>query len=817
MAGSNPTPLLLVGGHLSRKDNQGWGEEGSQPSLIDVTPYFRGEFTQKITRGPHMRITTCSLVALAATGVTLPAVAQPGSNELSEGAFVKESQPQTASETAARRSRLASADGPVSRKAQAAKSSSSGDLEEVIVTAQKRSENLQDVPMPVTVLAMDKLVNNNQVRFEDYYSTIPGVSVTPSMGQSFKATMRGLSSGDISENPTVAVTIDDIPYGSATRWGGGQQIPDVDPGDLARIEVLRGPQGTLYGASSLGGLIKFVTVDPSTEGFSGRIQVGASGAQNSNDVGYTTRGSVNIPLSDGAAIRASAFVRQDPGYIDNILLGKRDANGVTSKGGRLAALWNITEALTAKFSAQVQRIETEGAPRGELTGDNPTQSKAFGDGAYTKDVQAFGATLTAKMGTAELTSVTAYDIFENKGTSNITPVIGYRQEYRTHKLSEELRLAMPLGQRVDWLLGAFYTKEDPAEWLEDLPMVDPTSYRYFTPSPLFYHAEFTTTHNEYALFSSLLFNVTDRFDVQVAGRQAHYDQDFYQIFYGVLVGAFNGGNTHPTPYDTSIKEDAFTYLVTPRFKITPDLMVYARFASGYRTGSPNSKLVPINLPIVKPDTTRNYELGLKGNFFDRKLTLDASVYYIDWKDIQLNAGVRATTASGDIWAAAIINGSRAKSQGVELSVTLRPLESLNGTLWVALNDGTLTEDIPSNVRLEGHSGDRLPDGARLSGGLSLEQRFVVTQDVTGYLGGTVSYQGRRSGPFQFKDVGVPRRVVRPYGRTDLSGGVQFGDWDVGVYCNNVFNRFESWSPDPVFGDRLISQPRSFGMSLTRTF
>src|ERR1700736_5040788 len=133
-------------------------------------------------------------------------------------------------------------------------------------------------------------------------------------------------------NPTVGITVDDMPFGSSTISGGGLVVPDFDPGDLSRIEVLRGPQGTLYGASSLGGLIKYVTVDPSTDRLSGNIQAGGLDTHNSKDAGYLFRGAANAPISDTVAVRASVFARQDPGFIDNVRTGQRGVNQAEAEG-----------------------------------------------------------------------------------------------------------------------------------------------------------------------------------------------------------------------------------------------------------------------------------------------------------------------------------------------------------------------------------------------------------------------------------------------------------------------------------------------------
>ena len=167
-------------------------------------------------------------------------------------------------------------------------SSSSNALQEVFVTAQKREERLLDVPIPVSVVDTTSLTVNNQVKLTDFYSEVPGLSIAPSTMSSQTISIRGITTGAVGSgppnpSPIVAVTVDDVPFGGS--GGGDQLVPDFDPGDLARIEVLRGPQGTLYGASSMGGLVKFVTVDPSLAGVSGRVEAGSNSVQTAMNLG----------------------------------------------------------------------------------------------------------------------------------------------------------------------------------------------------------------------------------------------------------------------------------------------------------------------------------------------------------------------------------------------------------------------------------------------------------------------------------------------------------------------------------------------------
>src|SRR6185437_3304634 len=172
--------------------------------------------------------------------------------------------------------------------------------------------------------------------------------------------IRGITTGGFT-TPTVGVVVDDVPFGGA-GINYGFEAPDLDPSDIARVEVLRGPQGTLYGDSSMGGLIKYVTVAPSTERLSGQMQAGLEGVRNGDQVSYNVRGSINLPLSDTAALRASGFERVDPGYIDNIVSDQRGVNRGTAYGGRVSLLWEPSADLSLRLNSLYQRARVDGSP-----------------------------------------------------------------------------------------------------------------------------------------------------------------------------------------------------------------------------------------------------------------------------------------------------------------------------------------------------------------------------------------------------------------------------------------------------------------------
>jgi len=708
------------------------------------------------------------------------------------------------------------------------KSSDAG-LEEVLVTAQKREERLQDVPVPVSTISTDALVENNQTRLQDYFSAVPGLNVTPvGNGGLTMISIRGISSGAYTP-ATVSITVDDVPTYSGLASVYGNVQPDLDPSDLARVEVLRGPQGTLYGASSMGGLIKYVTVDPSTTAVSGRVEAGTSTIHNGAELGYSFRGSANIPLSDTVAMRASAFTRQDPGYIDNPVLGKDGVNEDHVSGGRLSVLWRPSDNLSAKFSALYQDYKGDGQNDIDVptTGYPQTnglsglqQNYLRGTGGYEQKVQTYSAIVKAKVGIVDLVSVSGYTAdkwYNSQDFSFVAPSLAQSAFGVTgvalltygkdEKFTQEIRASMPLGSKLDWLVGAFYTHENyPGK--QSLPVVNPDTGAVvgsmgFDASP--------NTYIESAVFTDFTVHLTDRFDVQLGGRESRIEQ---QQNAPAIQGGLLFGPTLETQTPNSTT-NVFTYLLTPQYKVSPDLMVYARFASGFRAGQGFNiqHLTQPNIPAVQdPDKTKNYEIGVKGDVLNHTLSYDASVYYIDWKGIQLTL-VDPVDSTG--YGA---NGGGAKSEGVELAVEARPLPGLSIASWITYDEAVLTESLGADSTAYGPAGSRLPFGTRWSGNISLKQEFRITDSLTGFAGGAVSYVGDRMGAFLGDST--PRQNYPGYVRTDVNAGVNYGEYTANLYVNNLADRRGvsggGLGTTPVFAFQYI-QPRTIGLSLIARF
>jgi iron complex outermembrane recepter protein len=236
--------------------------------------------------------------------------------------------------------------------------------------------------------------------------------------------------------------------------------------------------------------------------------------------------------------------------------------------------------------------------------------------------------------------------------------------------------------------------------------------------------------------------------------------------------------------------------------------VYARAASGYRAGGPNTGIgVPSE---YRPDRTNNFEIGAKADVMDHRVSIDGSIYYIDWQDIQL----LAVANNGFNYFA---NAGGAESRGAELSIQARPIERLTLGAWIAWNDAELSKPFPEGSGTYGAVGDRLPYSSRFSASLSLQQSFVLTQSATGFAGASLSYVGRREGEFTST---AERQVYGGYAKADLRAGATYESWEVSVFVTNLLNRRGVLSGG--LGTTIpfafyVIEPRAAGLSLTKTF
>lgn len=697
-------------------------------------------------------------------------------------------------------------------------------LETVTVTASKRVERLKDVAGSVSALSADDLKSTGQVRLQDYAYQVPGLVVddTAGGGGFSQVYIRGVTTGS-GGNPTVGFYIDDTPFGSSTSLGLGECFPpDLDPSDLSQIEVLRGPQGTLYGAGSIGGLIKYVTARPDYDHYSGHLEVDGSAVEGGG-TGYGVRGSINVPLSDQVAIRASGFDRQDPGYIDNTLTGRTNVNSGQSYGGRFSLAAKLSQDWTIQASALVQNSSIDGTSVIDV--DSVTyqpvygalkQAHAFGSGNIAGSYGLYDLRVEGNLGWASFLSVSSYGRFTANGVTDLTsqygPTIGgmtglsdvglvIHDTLALNKVTQEFRLSSPSDQRLSWQVGAFYTNESNKVG-ETMPTYDAiTGHPLPAAVPLLEDWHDPNRYEEVAIYGDVTYKFTERFDVTGGLRYGYNSQRAVQTYDGLFVGGPGGATLRS-------HDNAITYLFTPRYRIDDHTLAYIRIASGYRPGGPNIVVSGVS-PGYDPDTVVNYEGGVKGDLFDGRVSYDIAGFYIDWSHIQL----RQVSSYGTQYFG---NAGAASSAGFEGSLVWSPIEGLDLSGNVSYTDASLGKDVPPP--LVGVTGDRLPYTPRWSGQFSADYRFPLWNGWKGQTGLAYRYVGSRFADFP-SDPTYPRYPLPSYDQVDFHAGIEADAWQATFYVKNVGDS-RGQTAAYAFANLqqvTIAQPRTYGITISRQF
>lgn len=710
-------------------------------------------------------------------------------------------------------------------------------IEQIIVTAQKRDERAIDVPVAISAVSADALTEQNIVQMSDYYSRVPGLQFAGD--ETYALSLRGVTTGG-GTNPTLAILVDEIPFGSTTFLGlGNSRFPDFDPSILERIEVLRGPQGTLYGASSLGGLIKYVTRKPDTNRFYGRVEGGWNTVED-GDTGWMGRGSLNIPLaSDRAAILLSGFTREDPPYTDNVRVGNeaKDVNEARTSGGFASLLFKPLDTLSFTLTGLYQERDAKFASGIQVEADPltqaPTYVPTFGKHAVsladTSDVgeqQFYSGRIEWDAGPVQVTSLTSWGRSEGTNFNDLTAIFGFLTNFYgapagagvriedasdTDKFVQELRIGGS-ASRFDWRTGLFYTKEE-GTVAQTLKM-----FGSATATP--YSGSGIIEYEEYAAFGDVTVHITDQWDIQLGMRYARNDQSYQSISAvdAPVVPVFGPpGATTPVESDDS----TITWAFSPTYRFNPDLMAYFRVATGYRPGGPNTEVG--NIPrTYDSDSVINYELGLKGYLSGLGVSFDVALFQIDWKDIQLQ---NTDSATQFLY---FDNGEDARSRGIEASASWRPVDGLtleaNGTLL----DAELTAALPAiagSDYLVGASGDRLPASAKFTSNLSAQYDFPLAATIDAFVGANWSYIGERKSTFMNSAAfaqGAQRFDWPSYSVVDLRTGLRIDEaWSVNLYARNVLDEDGVIVADNRGGTNVplvtFLQPRTYGLSVSWDF
>jgi outer membrane receptor protein involved in Fe transport len=725
------------------------------------------------------------------------------------------------------------------------------DQEEIVVTAQKRNEAVLKIPQSVSVVRGDTLERQQATDIKQFANLVPGLSLTETNPGNTRIVLRGINTGGV--GATVGVYVDEIPFGSSSGLVNGAILAgDFDTFDVQRLEVLRGPQGTLYGASSLGGVLKYVTVAPQLGRFAGRARGGIE-AVKGGDLGWNANAVLNAPLGDSLAIRASGFYRREGGWIDanaNHLLiggagslGDENINSDDVYGGRASLMFKPTDRFSIRLTGLVQTIHADASNAIEV---DPVTLEPIGGLQQTVFIPEFtktkyrvyDGTVDYDFGFASLLSSTSFARLKQNFLVDDTAVFGplltlavfgtptgLQQNQFTgfKKFTQEVRLTSPTNDRFEWLLGGFYTNET-GSLIQDFFAYDLVAHQVI-PTTVFPDtvARLPSKYKEVAAFANGTLHVTDRFDVTAGGRFSHNKQNASQVLSGPLVGG-------TTNFENQRSSDSvFTYSLAPRYELSDRTSIYARVASGFRPGGPNV-LAPGGVeagakPTYKADRLTNYEAGIKSDVGGR-ISFDASAFLLKWKDIQLFQSVNNVGFNA--------NGGRATSKGLEGQMSWRPVKGLQFLANGALTYAKLDEDAPD---AGGFKGDWLPWVPRTSFSLNADYDWMLSPSLKAYVGAGWHYVGRQYADFDaaYRLATGHQRRIKPYGQVDLRAGVDFRRFSLEAFAQNLTNSHGLTSAallttagPAAFGfggpalpggalSAAIIRPRTIGLTLTANF
>jgi iron complex outermembrane receptor protein len=735
-------------------------------------------------------------------------------------------------------------------------------LEEIIVTATKRQESVQDIPISIAVISNQDIERRGLIGMEDYLRSVPGVNQIDSGPASNAIVVRGITTGPEFENysasATVASYFDETPItGAAGQFGGGGI--DVRPVDIERIEVLRGPQGTAYGDASLGGALRMIPVKPKLDAFGAKLAASYSDTSGSGAENSMIQGIVNIPLvADKFALRAVGYRYDESGFYKNIAgvdpasIAKAESNGLTdyardfvgvvqndvgkirSTGGRLAALWQATDKLDLSMNFLTQKIEQSGRPianAGQYEQANlPVAPQArrrgeVGEFADT-DMDLLSLVLNYNLGWATLTSVASRIDSGSVNSVDLSPLVTFplsttnTSDFKS--FTGETRLASRLDGRFQFLGGLFYEDvEDKGVQTFDWPGAPaPSPFWSTNPQGL---ADFTRDVDQRAIFGEVSYDLTEKLTATVGGRFFKYKKKDSQLLEGGLFGAPIGGGTRAN-FDTD-KSDS-TFKANLSYKPAKDSLLYASWAEGFRLGRATAGLPSglcdtnndglldgTNVTIestktINPDFLENYEIGGKFTLFDRRMVVDTSVYHIQWDGLPV---LTTATACNNSYTA---NAGSATSDGLEFQASVFVVDGLRLDFGGGYTKAELSED----ALVQGwHKGDRLPGAPKVSANLAAQYDF----DVAGHKA-FVRADSFYAGKFYQDLLETPGKEAADYIKVDARAGVAIKNLSVELFVRNLTNEdaftwrtSDAGPSNPFNGYRL--RPRTVGIQLGYSF
>jgi outer membrane receptor protein involved in Fe transport len=711
------------------------------------------------------------------------------------------------------------------------------DIEEIVVTASRREQALQDAPVSVTAINPDDFSIGGLTTLQDIVSYTPGTYLQDGGSPARQTiTMRGVS--QTLSAPTVGVYLDDIPLGSGGHWAEANlQMQDLVRNNLERIELIKGPQGTLYGASSMGGVIRYITKDPSTQDIGGAVSFDISDTRE-GDLNYLTRGSISWPLIENRlGVSISGFFDNDGGFIDrseaSVDGAATNVNESDVYGGTAKVVAHFTDDFTGTLT--YARSDTEYAGTNSINLTGPPFEPVEGDflslqGAQdnSTSTEVLGATLEYDFRWATLLSSTSYqevgfdpasdlvvslgplvELLAGTGAGSVTSV-PFVQSLSTERFVQELRLTSEPSDKVEWIVGGYYSNEDSSnkQTITGQP-VDFTILDIDLPSEV----------RESAVFGDFTYYITPDFDLTVGARVAYVET-------GVEL---TDGPEIITTSLPLVTDDATvdTYLFSARYRPSEDVSLYARIASGYRPSSANLPILdqsgdPVVDPIIETDTLWSYEAGAKGKLYNGAIAYDLAAWYLKWKDLQAPVFIQGISTGGNA-------NSNVTAFGVEGTVLLTPTPDWTVNANFAYANSELDDD--ETAAFGALAGENMTNIPEWSWSLNTNYDFSISADWDGFVGGGLRYVGDRDSGFE-GGTGKDGSEITPlianipldhYLAADFRTGVTVGSVTASLYVNNLFDEYglTSGSARPVVqgfaATASVLRPRTIGAVISLRF
>jgi outer membrane receptor protein involved in Fe transport len=685
---------------------------------------------------------------------------------------------------------------------------------ESVVVVGKRGQTVANTAGGASVLSGEALSKVGAESFADYLGKLPGVVFNAGPSGNSTAVIRGVgtTAGLDQGQGTTGYYINEIPL---TEVGYTISIPDIDTFDVARVEVLRGPQGSLYGASSLGGAVNYIAKEADTKGgFDAALETSLSKTVNASSLGYTAKAMLNVPLiANQLAARVVVVKRETPGYLDNIGINRKGSNDNSVKDGRVSLVWTPDSLTKVSWLSLWQR---------SFADDESFRMSRYGELArstslptsFDLDFALHSARVERDFGVAKLTALGSYNKKEQElhfdyspyypnfmGTDN--PQL-FRQLGKSTNKNFEVRLASPDGGRFEWIVGASYQKTD-KRFDEDLsapganavlaPQVDASLLR----GDFYYWGYGTTTGSDKSVFGEASVNFDGGWKLTAGGRRYDTELSTGGVYNGVF---YPGGNVIPAGRQA---ESGFSPKVSVSYKPNAQTMYYALASEGFRFGGANSviPLAGFNTPGGwGSDSLRNYEIGMKSSLLNRRLSFDVDVFNIDWSDLQ----VRLTRPDGLSYGT---NAGKARLRGLELSSAFRATDNFDIGVNYTYLDAKLTQDLlEATVPLR--KGQQLPGSSRN------QLSSTATYKWNNQYNASASLSGRylSDAPANLQQ---PNQRINGFSQFDARYAMWFDNVELSVFVNNIADKRGvtfSYGSNELFGQQdFVIRPRTAGVRL----